>query len=71
MSRILYERIAPEVNKLVIKMTEATDIKTLRYWYDVYISLLQAAGWDPVSFDKETLKRIDEGWDDSKPIIWN
>jgi hypothetical protein len=32
---------------------------------------LEAAGWDPVSFDKETQKRVDEGRDDSKPITWN
>ena len=71
MSRIPYEIIFAEANKLFIKMTYATDIKTLRYWYDAYVSLLAAAGWDPVSFDKETLKRVDEGWDDTKPIIWN
>ena len=71
MPRILYERIAPEANKLFLKMTTADDIKTLQYWYKAYVSLLEAAGWDPISFDNETIRRVDAGWDDTKPIIWN
>ena len=71
MPRIPYDQIAPEANKLFIRMATATDINTLQYWHDAYASLLEAAGWDPVSFDNETQKRVDEGWDDSKPIIWN
>ena len=71
MPRIPYERIAPEANKLYEKMTTAPDIKTLRFWYDAYVSLLAAAGWDPIAFDKETQKRIDEGWEDKPPTIWN
>ncbi len=69
--RIPYERIAPEANKLFVKMTAAPDLKTVRYWYEAYVSLLAAAGWDPVSFDRETLRRVDEDWDESKPVIWN
>lgn len=71
MPRIPYERIAPVANDLYDKMTAAPDIKTLRHWYDAYVSLLAAAGWDPISFDKETQKRVDEGWEDTKPPIWN
>lgn len=71
MPRIPYERIAPVANDLFTKMTTAPDIKTLRHWYDAYVSLLEASGWDPVSFDKETQKRVDEGWEDTKPPIWN
>ena len=69
--RIPYERIAPEANKLFAKITSAPDLKTVRYLYEAYISLLAAAGWDPVSFDQETLKRVDESWDETKPVIWN
>ncbi len=69
--RIPYERIAPEANKLFVKMTAAPDLKTVRYWYEAYVSLLAAAGWDPVSFDQETLRRVDEDWDENKPVIWN
>lgn len=71
MPRIPYERIAPVANDLYVKMTTAPDIKTLRHWYDAYVSVLEAAGWDPISFDKETQKRVDEGWEDTKPVIWN
>lgn len=71
MPRIPYDRIAPVADDLYNKMTAAKDIKTLRYWYDAYVSVLQAAGWDPVSYDRETQKRVDEGWEDTKPVIWN
>lgn len=72
MPRFPYERIAPEADKLIQKMTLATDLKTVNYWWDVYVSFLEGAGWDPISFDRETEKRIDEGWEDPKPpVIWN
>ncbi len=72
MSRIPYDRIAPEASKIITKMTLAQDLKTISYWWDVYVSLLEGAGWDPISFDKETQKRIDEGWEETRPpIIWN
>lgn len=71
MPKIPYERLAPEANKLIQKMTLARDLQTISYWWDIYVSLLEAAGWDPISFDRETVKRVDEGWDDSKPIVWN
>jgi hypothetical protein len=71
MPKIPYERLAPEANKLIQKMTLARDLQTISYWWDIYVSLLEAAGWDPISFDRETVRRVDEGWDDSKPIVWN
>jgi hypothetical protein len=71
MAKIPYERIAPEANRLYEKMVVARDIQELKFWYDAYVSVLQAAGWDPVSFDKETQRRVDEGWDEGKPPIWN
>lgn len=71
MPKIPYERLAPEANKLIQKMTLAKDLQTISYWWDIYVSLLEAAGWDPMSFDRETIKRVDEGWDSNKPIVWN
>jgi hypothetical protein len=71
MPKVPYERLAPEANKLIEKMTAARDLKTISYWYDIYVSLLEAAGWDPISFDREAIKRIDEGWEDPDPTIWN
>jgi hypothetical protein len=71
MPKIPYERLAPEANKLFMKVTTAPDLETARYWYEVYESLLEAAGWDSASFDKETQRRVDEGWEDTKPPIWN
>jgi hypothetical protein len=71
MARIPYERIAPEANRLFLKMTEARTIKELRFWYDAYESVLRAAGWDANGFDAETQRRVDEGWEDGKPPVWN
>lgn len=71
MARIPYERIAPEANRLFLKMTEARTIKELRFWYDAYVGVLRAAGWDANTFDAETQKRVDEDWDETKPPILN
>lgn len=71
MVKVPYELLAPEADKLIQKMTLAQDLKTASYWWDAYVSLLENSGWDPVSFDRETLKRVNEDWDDTKPIIWN
>jgi hypothetical protein len=71
MPKIPYERIAPEANKLIMKMTAAPDLETADYYWDAYVSLLEAAGWDTASFDRESAKRVEEGWDDTKPIVWN
>lgn len=71
MNKVPYERLAPEANKLIQKMTIARDLRTISYWWDIYVSLLEAAGWDPISFDQEMIKRIDAGWEDLDPTIWN
>lgn len=71
MPKVPYELLAPEANKLILKMTLAKDLKTISYWWDVYVSLLANSGWDPISFEQEEARRTDAGWDDSKPIVWN
>lgn len=70
MPRIPYDRIAPEANRLYLKMATAP-YEEIRFWYEAYVSLLEAAGWDRRSFDRETQQRVDDGWEDTKPIIWN
>lgn len=69
--RVPYERIAPFAISMITKMVLASDSQALHYWHDAYLSLLKASGWDEMSFDKETQKRVDEGWDDTKPVIYN
>lgn len=55
-----------------MKMKFAKDLKTMSYWWDVYVSFLEAVGWDPVSFDNEGAKRVDEDWEEKpKPVIMN
>jgi hypothetical protein len=74
--KIPYERIAPEANKLFQKMTEAKNMDEADRLYDLYVALLESAGYSPTSFDQEQLKRVDQDWDDPKetvktPNIWN
>jgi hypothetical protein len=71
MPRIPYEQIAPEANRLFAKITTAKDLEDLKYWTELYEAYLAAVGWDSVSFDQESARRVDEDWEDKKPIIWN
>ena len=69
MAKIPYEQIAPEVDRLVINMVKAKDFQEVNYWVDVFNLYLEATGWDERSFEKEQLKRIDEGWDDEESSL--
>jgi len=69
MAKIPYEQIAPEVDRLVIKMVKSKDFQEVNYWVDVFNLYLEATGWDERSFEKEQLKRIDEGWDDEESSL--
>jgi len=65
MSKLTFEQLALEANKLTEKMAEALSKNNLEeadYYQALYDSLLEGSGWDQVSFDKEMLKRIDAGW---------
>lgn len=71
MARIPYEQIAPEANKLFQKMILSKDLETMSYWQSAYEELLSAAGWDRASFEAEEAKRVETGWEEGKPTIWN
>jgi hypothetical protein len=71
MPKIHYDLLAPEANKLIIKMSLATDQATAEYWWDEYVSLLKISGWSVEEFDLELIKRIDQNWIDKKDIDWN
>lgn len=65
MPRVPYDIVALEATKLTNKMLSATTPELLNKYYDLYIQYLEATGWDPVSFDKETLERVNKGWDEA------
>lgn len=69
-SKIAYELIIGEINKIIIKMTIATNLEEIAFWQEAYVSLLEASGWNVLEFENEMLKRVDEGWDESKRE-WN
>lgn len=44
-------------------------MKKVPYWQE-YLSYLQACGWTNEEFNNETLKRVDNNWNEDK-VIWN
>jgi hypothetical protein len=71
MIRIPYDQIAIDAAKYIENMALANDNDTIDYWQKMYTDLLDASGWDKVSFEQEELKRIDANWNDVKHIIRN
>ena len=39
----------------------------IQYWWDLYVALLEGAGWTVLEFEQEEGKRIDKSWDPDKP----
>lgn len=69
MPRLPYDQIATEANKLYYRATSAPNMKLLKYWYEQYAAFLEAAGWNPLTFQDEELRRVDESWEDPKPKL--
>ncbi|HEY5268050.1 MAG TPA: hypothetical protein VII94_02855 [Candidatus Saccharimonadales bacterium] len=71
MSKLPYEQIAPEAEKIMFKITQATSLDVVKELWETYTVLLEAAGWDPISFDREMIKRVDSNWEEPNKTIWN
>lgn len=71
MIRVPYDQIAIEATKFIENMALANDIEIIDRWWKMYVDLLEASGWDIISYNQEMLKRINEDWDEIKPIIRN
>ena len=70
MNKIPYDRIAPEIDRLIVKMAQTSSFQELNELIQVFDAYLEACGWDNDSFDKEYMKRIDEGWDNEESSLW-
>jgi len=66
MNKIPYDRIAPEIDRLIIKMAQTSSFQELNELIQIFDAYLEATGWDHESFDEEYMKRIDEGWEDEE-----
>ena len=66
--KISYDQIALEIDILVIKMAQTSSFQELNQLIEVFDAYLEATGWDKELFDKEYMKRIDEGWDNADRI---
>lgn len=71
MSKMPYDRIAPEAEKIMLQITKATSLEVVKELWETYTALLEAAGWDSFSFDREMIKRIDSSWEEPDKTIWN
>jgi len=69
--KVPFDRIAPEANKLFDKITTAKNMEEVSFWYSAYVSLLERSGWDVNAFEELSAKKVDEGWEETKPIVWN
>jgi len=66
MNKIAYDQIAPEIDRLIIRMAKTNSFQELNELIEVFDAYLEVTGWDHESFDKEYMKRIDEGWEDEE-----
>lgn len=66
--KLPYEQVAFEADKLILKIVTSSNSI---HWRKVYYAFLEATGWNDASFDKETLNRIDKGWDDEESSLRN
>ena len=65
-----YNRLVPILEDHEVKMVEARvrdDVLAMDYHRRVYLGILAQNGWTEGAFDRETLRRIDAGWDIKTP----
>lgn len=62
MSRVPYEIVAAEADRIIIRMVIAPTLEGMYYYWDLYIAYIEACGWTDQEFDKETIKRVDAAW---------
>jgi hypothetical protein len=72
MTKIPYDLVAIEADKLIVRMALSSMYESYHY-FRLYLFYLDACGWDEKSFDRETLRRIDAAWDQffKIKVIWN
>lgn len=72
MTKIPYDLVALEADKLIVRMALSSIYDSYHY-FRLYLHYLSACGWTEYEFNRETLHRIDAAWDSFfKPkIIWN
>lgn len=63
MTRLPYDTIALEAERIIMKMVLAPSWETSHYYWKLYLGYIDACGWDNESYDQELLKRVDASWD--------
>jgi len=71
MSRVPYENVAAEADRIIVKMALASTWERAIYYWDMYIEYIESCGWSNQEFDNETLQRIDVAWSNIKRQNWN
>lgn len=62
MIRIPYEVVAIEANSLIVKMSITSSLEKIQYYWNLYVAYIESCGWTDQEYDKETLKRINQDW---------
>jgi hypothetical protein len=64
MKRLPYDMVIAVATQLLNKA--ASSAEEMRFiYFEEYKKYLESCGWDDSSFDMETLKRIDQNWNDN------
>lgn len=69
MARVPYEIVSIEADKILEKILSSSDADQMSKYYDEYLDYLHATGWSEEDFDLETSRRVDLGWEESRPKI--
>jgi hypothetical protein len=71
MSRIPYEVVVIEADRLIVRMAIAPTPRQAGHFWNLYIGFITACGWTDREFDLETLRRVDAAWENLRRQIWN
>jgi hypothetical protein len=71
MSRIPYELVVIEADRLIVRMAIAPTLRQASHFWNLYIGYIAACGWTDQEFDSETLRRVDAAWENLRRQIWN
>lgn len=69
MARVPYEMVTIEADKLLDKVFSAKDTVEMYELYGHYLDYLRACGWSEEEYDRETLRRVNLGWEEKQPPI--
>lgn len=75
MTRISYEKIILEADRIITRMALSSNSDIAAYYWKEYTQYITACGWSNEELDNESLKRLEASWDNNvvrrQINIWN